>query len=393
MKRIGLIVASLGLCIGTLQAQNSITDILQSIEQNNTSLKALKEGLEAEKLSNKTDIYLPGPEVEFNYLWGDPSIIGHRTDIRATQQVDFATVSGRKRNVANQQNALVDLQYKAERIDVLCQAKQLCLDLIYYNALMEALQIRQEYAQQIAAAQQKRVESGDSNQLELNNVTLSLATIEGEMTRIAAERNAVLSTLGRLNGGEAVEMLQNTFPEVNVPLSFEAWYEEAEAKSPLLAYVKQEVTLSEKQVSLSRSLRWPALTVGYMSEKTTDQNFRGVTLGLSVPLWANKNRVRQAKTAQHAAELKVADTKLQFYNQLEIQYNKTVDLQRVANTLERSLAQANNCALLKRAYDEGAISVLEYLVQMGLYYDAVNQTLAAERDFQKAYCELTSVAL
>jgi outer membrane protein TolC len=130
-----------------------------------------------------------------------------------------------------------------------------------------------------------------------------------------------------------------------------------------------------------------------MSEKTTDQNFRGVTLGLSVPLWANKNRVRQAKTAQHAAELKVADTKLQFYNQLEIQYNKTVDLQRVANTLERSLAQANNCALLKRAYDEGAISVLEYLVQMGLYYDAVNQTLAAERDFQKAYCELTSVAL
>ena len=34
---------------------------LKSIEENNTSLKALRKQVDAEKISNKTDIFLSGP--------------------------------------------------------------------------------------------------------------------------------------------------------------------------------------------------------------------------------------------------------------------------------------------------------------------------------------------
>ena len=49
--------------------------------------------------------------------------------------------------------------------------------------------------------------------------------------------------------------------------------------------------------------------------------------------------------------------------------------------------------LLKKALDAGEISMLDYILQLGLYYDSVNQALQAELDYQKAFAELSAVEL
>ena len=46
-----------------------------------------------------------------------------------------------------------------------------------------------------------------------------------------------------------------------------------------------------------------------------------------------------------------------------------------------------------KALNAGEISLLDYIVEIGLYYDMVNQTLAAERDFEKAQADLSAVEL
>lgn len=56
----------------SLVAQENIDSILFSIEENNSTLKALREETNAQKLGNKTGIYLSDPDVEFGYLWGNP---------------------------------------------------------------------------------------------------------------------------------------------------------------------------------------------------------------------------------------------------------------------------------------------------------------------------------
>lgn len=70
MKTIIIIVALLASM--SLAAQENISSILFSIEENNTKLKALKEEMKAQKLGNKTGIYLSDPDVAFGYLWGPP---------------------------------------------------------------------------------------------------------------------------------------------------------------------------------------------------------------------------------------------------------------------------------------------------------------------------------
>jgi hypothetical protein len=64
-----------------------------------------------------------------------------------------------------------------------------------------------------------------------------------------------------------------------------------------------------------------------------------------------------------------------------------------AKQYRKTLETANNTDLLTKALNLGHISILDYIVEIGLYYETVNRTLEAERDYQKAYAELTAVEL
>lgn len=392
MKKIFVTVIAMVAAV-SLYAQNNIDQVLTSIEQNNTTLKALRETADAQKLENRTGIYLPDPEIGFNYLWGNPSAVGNRQDISIKQSFDFPTITGLRSKVANQQNVLVDWQYKADRMNILLEAKGYCLDLIYYNSLLSELIIRLEHAETIAAAQKERLDRGDGNVLEYNNVQLNLSTVKGEISRVETERNSIISQITRLNGGEEIVLAQSTFSTIDVPIDFNRWYTTAEEKNPMLAYVKQDIELSKKQVSLSKSMGLPTFSAGYMSENVVGQRYQGASVGISIPMWSNKNRVKQAKSAVRAAESREIDAKQQFYNKLEILYSRTIGLKKTAETYRASLANANNSTLLKRALDAGQISMLDYIVEIGLYYNTVNQALQAELDYQKAFAELSAVEL
>ncbi len=392
MKKIIVSILAI-IATSSLFAQNKISDVLGSIEQNNTTLKALRETADAQKLANRTGIFLSDPEIGFNYLWGNPSSAGNRQDINVTQSFDFPTISGLKSKVANKQNELVEWQYKADRMNILLEAKQYCLDLIYYNALLQELSVRLGHAEIIAAGQKERLDRGDGNIMEYNNVQLNLSTVKGEITRITTERNAVISQLVRLNGGSELTFKVSEYEQLQIPNNFVDWFVVAEQKNPVLSYVKQEIELSRKQVSLSKSMNLPTFSAGFMSENVIGQRYQGVSVGVSIPLWANKNRVKQAKSAVRAAESRQTDTKQQFYSQLEILYQRTYGLKLAADTYRTSLANANNSSLLKKALDAGQISILDYIVEMGLYYNTVTQTLEAERGYQKAFAELSAVEL
>ena len=82
-------------------AQNTIDALMIEIENNNTLLSAIRKSVEAEKMGNKTGIQLQNPEVEFHYLWGDPSAIGNRTDISVQQSFDFPSAYAYRNQIAD----------------------------------------------------------------------------------------------------------------------------------------------------------------------------------------------------------------------------------------------------------------------------------------------------
>lgn len=391
MKTIIMIAALLASV--SLAARENINSILSSIEENNTTLKALKEETKAQKLGNKTGIYLSDPDVAFGYLWGNPSNIGTRQDFNITQTFDIPTITGMKKRLADNKNELVELQYASERINLLLEAKQYIIDLIYYNGLKKELEVRLRHAQTIADAYKQRLDRGDASILEYNKIQLNLSTVKGEMSRVEVERSALLSELKRLNGGIDILLEEDNYSPASLPSDFEEWYLSAEQKNPLLQYVKQQIEVGRKEVKLNKAMTLPKFSAGYSLEKTLGQKYQGVSIGISIPLWENKNRVKQAKAGVIAAQAREQESKQQFYNRLQNLYLRASGLQQTAIGYRKSLQSLNNTELLMKALEVGEISLLNYIVEIGLYYDTVNQTLAAERDFEKALAQLSAVEL
>lgn len=392
MRKYIILIAVLAVA-GPAAAQQTIDAVLQQIERNNTTLEALRKQTEADKLQNKTGITLPDPEVSFDYLWGDPSSIGNRKDFGVTQSFDIATIAGSRRRVADAQNGLLDVEYRAGRMAVLLEAKQTCIQLIYYNALKAELEQRLAHAQAVADFYDRQLADGNASRLEVNKARLSLSAAQGELRRNEVERTNLLAELQRLNGGEPIVFEQAAYAQPVLPQDFEAWYDEAAAANPVLAYARQNVELKRREMKLGKLSGLPQISAGYMSELVPESNFRGITLGLSVPLWSNRNRVKQAKAAVVAAELQQKDATVQFYERLRNQYGRTLGLQRTAGEYRKALAELDNTQLLRKALDAGEISLLDYIVELGLYYTTVDEALAAERDYELALTELQSVML
>lgn len=376
-----------------LPAQQSIDAVLNEIEANSTTLSALREQIEAQKIGNKTNIYLPNPEVEFNYLWGSPTAIGNRTDVLATQSFDFPTAYLHRKRISGMENQHLDLQYKSERINLLLQAKQLLINLTYYNALAKEYENRLENARRIAASYDIRYKQGDTNIIEKNKSQVNLTTVENEMNSINIERGALLSQLKALNGGREIRFDDTALLSAPLPVSFDEWFSLVEAKSPALQYLSKQIDIDKEQIKLNRSLGMPKFHAGYISERVVGEDFKGVSVGISIPLWENKNKVRHAKAQLRTAEAVLEDNKIQFYNHLQQLYAKSLGLQENAAKYRQTLSSHNNESLLKKSLDLGEISLLTYLLEAEYYYDTVNKTLESERDFQLALAELSAVEL
>ncbi len=392
MKRI-MIGILFAVATSPLAAQNLYEPVLKEIEANSTALQALREQVEAQKLNNRTGIYLADPEVEFHYLWGSPSAIGNRTDISAAQSFDFPTVYSHRNKISELENTNVELRYKAERINLLLSARQACIGLIYYNALAREYTVRLQHAEHIAKIYMAGFGKGEVSLLESNKAQLNLITVRNEMARIEAERTMLLSELKRLNGGKEIAFAADMYPAGVLPGDFETWYAAAETKSPVLQYVSGQIEIDQRRVKLNKAMGLPKFSAGYMSEKVTGEHFQGVTVGVSIPLWENKNRVKQAKVQVKASEAALEDTKIQFYNRLQSTYLRAFALQQNAMQGKKALSTYSNEPLLKKALDAGEISLLSYLLEIGYYYDTVNKVLEAERDFEQAVAELSAFEL
>lgn len=374
-----------------LNAKTTVQTAITDIERNNITLKALRKACDAEKIGNATGNYLEDPEVEFSYSWGSPADIGTRQDISVTQSFDIPTILGKKRKVAEMKNEMAEWQYRADRMNILLEARLLLIDMVYYNKMLLELAKRKTSAQAIMDAQKLRLDKGDGNIIEYNKARMMFSTVEVETEQMETERNAVHRQLVRLNGGSDVTVDLYEFEPISLPLDFSEWFERKAETIPALAYMASSTALSKKELSVAKAMRFPAVSIGYVRENTLGQYYHGVSVGMSIPLWNRKNTVRQAKVAAEAARYRQENAVSQYRGQLEVLYNRTSGLRKTVEEYRLMLRETSSEALLAKALDAGEMSVIEYYVQMGAYYELADKALAAERECQKAFAELTAM--
>ena len=392
MKHILLIITAVQISICSF-GQSTVSQVLRQIEQNNPGLKAAAAEVEAERLAGKAETILANPEVEFNYLWGAENL-GGRHDLRVSQTFDIPTLTGMKAGKAERIGELASLKYKTERQAVLLEAKQACIDLIYCNAILSELKTHLTQSNTLVSSYEKRMKAGESTVLDLNKARIHLTAVQGEANRTEVERQTLMTTLRSFNGGKEIDFEALSYDlEDSIPGDFETWFDDASQRRPLLAYVRKQVELEDRQLAIDKASRLPELAVGYMSEIRTQEKFRGVTVGVNIPLWSAGNKIRQSRARLTAAKERRNAAEQEFLFDLRNQYAKAYSMKENSEMMRISLKDTDSREFLLSALSKGEISMIDYLVEIDLYYEALEATLEAERDYRHALASLTAYSL
>ncbi len=387
MKKILLVIIVASACLLTY-AQDGIDRVLAQIEQNNTTLLALQKQMQAQKLANRVGLGLPDPEAEFNFLSAALPVIGKRTDISIRQAFDFPTAYFFKKHIAATRNEQLAWDFQKQRQALLLEARLTCIDLVHANAMHDELARRLARAQQVATSFQARFDRGETNILEFNKAQLSLLNARREVDANEIERNTLLGELSRLNGGVAIDFHDRSFESPTLAADFEQWYAQTEKINPALQWLKKEIVILQKQVKLSQALSLPRISLGYMSEKTIGERFHGLTAGISLPLWEKKHSVALAKANSLAWQSIEADQRAQIYYQMKTRHSQAVALQKSASDYRSTMQSLDSSGFLDKALAKGEISLIEYIMELSLYYDSMTRLLQAERDWHRAFAIL-----
>ena len=135
---------------------------------------------------------------------------------------------------------------------------------------------------------------------------------------------------------------------------------------------------------MQRALRMPKFHAGYMSENVVGEQFQGITAGVSIPLWENRQRVNESRAMAGVAAEKEVDARFQFYSEMKNQHQKTIALQAQTSAFEAQLKAFSNRKLLKKALDAGELSLTEYLIELSAYYEAIDRLLELKYQTLKA---------
>lgn len=371
-------------------AQENAGTVLSQIEKNNTALQALRKRTEADQYGYKAERALDAPEVGFDYLWSSPADVGTRKDISVTQSIDVAALAGARGKLADSRTELSAIQYNIERQKILLEAKQLYIRIVYCNAVNAELSSRIARSEQIEAAYRDMQARGETDMIEVNKAHLAYLSQKNALSRNMVERESLLSELQGLNGGEPVEVNASVISTDEVlPADFGAWYAEASQQIPELAYVKKNVDVNAAEARTAKMANYPSLTAGYMAELVKGSNFRGLTLGLSIPIWSVRSKVRQANASCEAAKLEERDAVTKTYNSFKALYDRAKGLQEISAELSSSLAVSTEAmALTEHKLKAGDISLIDNIMELSLYYSIADEALATSCDYALALAEL-----
>ena len=364
---------------------------MAQIAQNNTTLKALHRQMQASVLANGSNLCLSDPEAEVAYLVGTPKGVPNRTNVSLTQSLDWDVLLGRRRALAKANNQVAYNDYRLAVQQVLTEADEQFTTLVYYNKLCGELSQRQTLAEEIERLYQQKFERGDINQLEVNKVRLNASVSRADWARANNERQQILANLQRLNGGHAVAFTDTVYPLAGKALPPLVDFQSALAGSLAVQTAQAAVAQSEAEIKVAKAEGLPALTVGFQGEYIKQNNYSGLSLGFSVPIWGNsRKKIRKAEAELAANRLTVVDVIYQERAQVAKLYASAQQLQQAANALQKDMQLMNNDQLLRRSLELGQISLLDYLLELSFYYTARTSQLEAERDAQLAVSALRS---
>lgn len=386
MKRTLITLAALAVA-ATASAQQTIGDVLQQVELSSKELKAQRELTDARKIEAKTGKFMANPTVEMENMWGGAD--SHRnSELTISQAIDFPSAYGARNQIARLQSSLYDSEGETLRQQLLLDAKTLCIEIIHLNRQQELLAERLSNAERLDAVYRRKMASGDANILECNKIGIELIAARTASSLNESELRAKEQQLRTLMGGGEASFASLAYPAVGELPGLAQLGDLYLGQDPMLRGIENEREINRRTVALNRSLSLPQFEVGYRHDFGGEGRFKGFKVGMSVPLFENKNKVKAAKAMVNSSDARLESARENVSSELRQLYDQAVALRGSMESMNRILQTQNNLPILNKALDAGQINVIEYFTEVSVLYQSRETLLQVERDYQLAVARL-----
>lgn len=366
--------------------QASLDSVLVTVKSTNKILIASRLQMEAEIREARTGIYLPNPEVQFDYLWGDPTSSGNRTDFGISQSFSFPSVYVQRSNQSGLRQTGASLKYMQKEREVLLKAESDWLNIVGLNKQLSVINHRILLAEEIAQKAKLQLSKGEIDVIRYHHAQMEFVNLKMVRTELEVQRNKLQTALNLLCGGKVILVNDTVFP----PLSgfslndiIDSYLGTPQVKS--LENVVKVRTL-DKNIAVSEWL--PKFKAGYYSEVVPGLTYRGVQAGISIPLWHNINSVKTADYQVQVADAELDQLKSQEMAHLVSLFNKRDLLAAQLQEIKSALLPVNDLSLLKKALDSGEMNISEFYFEVTVFYTSWIGLLNTEKELALTDAEL-----
>lgn len=303
--------------VNLIYAQNILTEqaAIDSAMKYSPLLKTAELQVKQSNFLRKTAFNLPNPEIIAESPTGTFYAVG------VLQSLEFPTVYIKQGQVLKQQALLTEKGKVLTTTEVKRLIRSLYLNAQYNQQLRDQLKYQDSLYNQIQLSAKRQFEAGVIDYLAKTFTESQYGEVHNQYVQ---SENALRATLQQLKlytgitSEPGVNQL-NKLPALPIQTD-----ESALEQSPIIQYSRQNLYISQKQLSLERNRALPGLVFGYLNqgEKETETYYR-FRVGFTVPLWF----------WQYSGNIKAAKAGLEISEQQTIarQQQLTADLQQATS--------------------------------------------------------------
>ena len=349
-----------------------IDTVMSRIERNNLELQALRESNKASMLEIKAENNIQQDlSVSYSPFFSNGVRGVASSEFVASLGFDFPTQYAARKKWGDYRSEEIGRQYLLQRRDILLEAKKLCLEIIRLDAEKEILDTRLENADELLALVEKKFEEGGAGILEMNKVKMERMTIRTLAAQNSASRRSAIQNLEALNGGISLEIAAGMeYPVLPDLPDFDTFCNHIAESDLSVLSAGASVEATAQEIKVNRQNWLPKLEVGYRRNTSLNEASDGFIVGISVPLFSGKNKVKIAKARHTAAIAGLENARLQSINEMRSSYFEMTELAQALEEYDLPL-MLNTLEALKKAVTAGQITIMDYYMEADNIFNSI----------------------
>ncbi|MEO5602017.1 MAG: TolC family protein [Cyclobacteriaceae bacterium] len=371
MKFLILGILAMAAYNGISQGHASVEQAIAQALENNASMKASNFELESQKQLRKTSFNLP--KTEITLLYGQyNSYIKNDNNVTISQAIPFSALGSQ----GSLNRALVtssEIKKRVDKNEIVHQVKQLYHQLAFTNSRYQLLLRQDSIYEGFLKSASLRYQTGETNLLEQT-------TAEGQWNESKNQLRQMETEISRLKMRLRTITNSQSFPEIELTvLSLEEELDTLGYKTnPSLAFIRQQIEVSYREMKLQAARFAPDLLIGFFSQTliggpvsetgnaaTSNDRFTGFQVGIALPLWfaPHQARVKSADFKRKADESRFEYYQTSLQGQLQ-QAIRELSTYKISLEYYTTSGIPNAGRILKQsqvAFREGEIGYTEYL--------------------------------